>query len=41
MRPEKKTHQFSDLVEHQVNELFADGVMLTNVVDGSVLLMNA
>ena len=32
------THQFADPVQHQVNDLFADGVVSTGVVVGSILL---
>ena len=33
-----RTHQFASPVQHQVNDLLADGVVATGVVVGSVLL---
>ena len=32
------THQFADPVQHNVNDLFADGVVSTGVVVGSIFL---
>lgn len=32
------SHQFADSVKHQVDDLFADGVMSTSVVVGCILL---
>ena len=32
------THQFADPVLHQVDDLFADGVVTSGVVVGSILL---
>ena len=32
------THQFADPVQHQVDDLFADGVVSAGVVVGSILL---